>query len=206
LTPPEFELVIRKFDPSEPSPFALDFPEDVGESLEHDAAWVDGDPGMIDRLGRPTPVSASRIPAELPTKPHKDSPTRCVYASDILLPRIRKLSEGSGGLESLPHLRYPEFDATDVPINVPPSPFNTDGFPDGATSLYSGLAGGEVGENSMDVDWLGGLWGEMIWGVRGLEEEPVEWNRWCEQVGDELDRDLSSWVEVVESARAELDR
>ena len=204
--PPELELGIWQFDPPEHSPFALDFPEDVGESLEQDTILTDGDPVVIDRPGQPTPVPASDIPVELSVQHREDSPTLSAFAPNIFLPRVRKLSEDSRGLESLPHLPYPEFDVTGVPINVPVSPFITGGFPDDTTPLYSDLVGGEVEEILVDADWLGpGSWRETIWSSC-LEEDIMGWDRWRRQVIDELNRDLDSWAEVRESVRAELDR
>ena len=194
-TPPELELGFRQIDFSEHSPFVLDFPEDVGELLEHDTVLADGDPGVIGRLGRPTPVTVSKTLAEPPAPPHMDSQTLSVYPSEILLPRMRKLSEGHSDLEVVLHPPYPDSDVTGVPTNVPLSPFVTDGFPDDTTPLHSGLVGVEVEGISMDTDWLGGLWGEMICSPC-LEEELAEWDRWRGQLVDELNRDLDPWTEV----------
>lgn len=205
--PPELELGFRQLDLSESSPFDLDFPEDVGESLEHDVVLIDGDSGVhvIDRLGRPIPVPASEIPVEISVQPHDGSPALSVYTSNVLVPRMRKLSEGNGELEPVPHLSYSELDVMGVPLNVPVSPFIIDGFPDDTIPLHSDLVGGEVEGISMDTDWLGGSLGEIICSPC-LEEELVEWNRWHGQLVEELNRDLDSWAEVRESVRTELDR
>jgi len=190
--PPELELVFRQINLSEPSSFVLDFPEDVGESLEQDTVLADGDPGVIGRLGQPTPVPAPKTPVELSVQPHVDSQTLSVYASEILLPRIRKISEDNNDLDLVLHSPHP---GSDVPTNVPLSPFVTDGFPDDTTPLYSGLVDVEAEGISMDADWLGGPWGEMICSPR-LEEELVEWDWWRGQLVEELNRDLDSWAEV----------
>lgn len=207
-TPPGPEQGFWKFGLSEPSPLALDFPEDVGESLEHDTVLVDGDFGayVVDHLGGPASLPASEIPVGLSVQSYENLPTLHVYAPDILLSRVRKLPGDNGELDSLPHLPYPELGVADVPINVPVSPFVTDGFTNDTASPYSGLLGVEVEEIPLGADWLGGpCQGEMIWGTRGLEEEPVEWNLWRGQVFEELDRDLESWAEVRERVRRELD-
>jgi len=111
-------------------------------------------------------------------------------------------SEDSGELESLPNLPYPELGVTDFPINVPASPFISDGFLSRTASPYSDSLGGQAEEFSLDAGWLDG---EMIWGIRELEEEPMQWD-WRHEVVEELDRDLDSWSEVDESTRRELDR
>lgn len=196
---PELELEVWQLDPPELSPFALDFPEDVEESLEHDPAFADGNSGAIDRLGRPTYVPASEIPVGLSIQPRENSPT----LSNIPQLRAQKLSEGCRELEPLPRLSYPESGVRGVPINVPLSPFITGPSPDD-TSLYSDLAGGGVEDILVDADWLEGSWKEAIWSS-SLEEDLVEWDRWRRQVIDELNRDLDSWAEVRESVRAELD-
>lgn len=205
--PPELELGFRQLDPLGPNPFVLDFPEDVGESLEHDAVLVDGDSGVdvIDRLGRPTPVPAFEIPVEIPVQPHDDLWTPPAYTPNILIPRIRKFPEDNGELESVPHLPCLELDVTGIPINVPVSPFVNDGFPDDTIPLHSDLVSGGVEGISMDVDWLGGSLGEIICSPC-LEEDLMEWDRWRGQLIEELNRDLDSWAEVRESVRAELDR
>jgi len=190
--PPELEPTVRRFDLSEPSPIDLDFPEDVGDSLEHDALLADGDQGVINHLGRPTLISASGIPVELLVQPPEDSPTPPISPSDVLFSRRPKLQEDSGGLEPLPHLPYLWLDIADVPINVPPSPFVSD-------------LGGEVEEQLADANWLGESWGEMTWSGRA-GGELMEWDRWCGEVIDELNRDLGSWAEVRQSVRAGLDR
>jgi len=191
-TPPELKPAVRRFDLPEPSPFALDFPEDVGDSLEHDTILADGDQGVINHHGRPTPV-----PVEVLVQPPEDLPTPPVSPLDSLLPRIRRFSGDSDELES------PYLDIVDVPINVPLSPFVTDGFLNDPTSPSSGL-GSEGDEFSMDADWLG-VSRETIWSGC-LGGELMEWDRWCGEVIDELNRDLGSWAEVRESARIELDR
>ena len=202
---PELELAIWQLDLPEASPLTLDFPEDVGESLEHDPVLVDGDSGVIDRFGRPTTVPASGIPVGLPAHPREGSPTLSVRGPNVPQLRVRKLSEDNCEFESLPHLSYPELDVKGIPINVPLSPFITGGSPDDTTSLYPDLAGGDVEEILVDVDWFGGSWRETVWSSC-LEEELVEWDRWRRQVIDELNRDLDSWAEVRESVRAELDQ
>ena len=166
----------------------------MGESLEHDTVLTDGDSDMIDLPGRLL-VPASEIPVELSVHPDDDSQTLPVFSPDILLPRMGKLSEDSGELESVQHLRYPELDVTDVPINVPLSPFIVDGFPGDTTPLSSDLAGGEADGISMDTDWLGGSLGGIIC-TPCLGEELMEWDRWRGQIVEELDRDLDSWAEV----------
>ena len=205
--PPELELGFRQLDLSEPGPFILDFPEDVGESLEHDVVLVDCDSGMhvIDRLGRATPVPASGIPVGISVQPHDDSQTLSACTSNIPVPRIRKFSEDNGELELVSRLPYPELDVIGIPINVPVSPCVIDGFPDDTISLHSDLVSSEVGGISMDVDWLGGSLGEMICSPC-LEEGFMEWDRWRGQLFEELNRDLDSWAEVRESVRAKLDR
>jgi len=197
-TPPEVEPAVRQFDLPEPSPFALDFPEDVGDSLEHDAILADGDQGVINHHGRPTPIPTSEIPVELLVQPPEDLPTPPISPSDILLPRIRRLSGDSDELE----LPYPGLDVMDVPINIPLSPFVTDGFLNDPTS--SDLGSGTEGI-VMDADWLGASRGEMVWSGC-LGGELIEWDRWCGEVIDELNRDLGLWAGVRESARVELDR
>jgi hypothetical protein len=205
--PPELELGFRQLGLSEPGPFILDFPEDVGESLEHDVILVDGDSGahVIDRLGRPAPVPASEIPVEISVQPHDGSQTLSVYPPNILVPRIRKFSEDNRERESIPHLPYSELDATGAPTNFPVSPFVVDGFPDDTTPLHSDLVGGGFEGTSMDADWLGGSLEEIICSPC-LEGGLMEWDRWRGQLVEELNRDLASWAEVRESVRAELDR
>ena len=194
-TPPELEPAVRRFDLPEPSPFALDFPEDVGDSLEHDTILAHGDQGEINHHGRPTPV-----PVEPLVQPPEDLPTPPISPPDILLPRIRRLSRDSEGLDP----PYTGLDVVDAPINVPLSPFVTDGFLNDPTSPSSDL-GSEAGEISTDADWLGASRGEMIWSGC-LGGELMEWDRWCGEVIDELNRDLGSWAEVREGARIELNR
>lgn len=179
----------------------------MGESLEHDVVFVDGASGVrvIDRLGRPTPVSPSEIPVEISVQLHDDSQILSVYTSNIPLPRIRKPSEDNGGLEPVPYLPYPELGITGVPASVPVSPFVTDGFTDDVIPLHLDPMGGEVEGISMEADWMGGLLGEIVCGPC-LEEELMEWDRWRGQLFEELNRDLNSWAEVRESVRAALDR
>ena len=144
---------------------------------------------MINHPGRPIPVPASEIPVELLVQSPEDSfPTPPTSPLNIRLSRMRKLSEDNDELEPLPHLPYPESDDVDVPVSVPLSP------PDS-----------EVEEFSVDLDWLGGSRGEMIWSGC-LGGELMELDRWCGEVIDELNRDLGSWSEVIESVRTELDR
>ena len=199
-TPPELEQTVGRFDLPEPSPFALDFPEDVGDSLEHDAILSDGDQGAISHHGRSTPVPTSEISVELLVQPPEDFPTPSALPSDILLPRIRRLSRDSDELEP----PYPGLDVVDVPVNVPLSPFVTDGFLNDPASPPSDFGSG-VEEISMETDWLGASRGDMIWSGC-LGGELIEWDRWCGEVIDELNRDLGSWAEVRDSARIELDR
>lgn len=199
-TQPELEPAVRRFDLPETGPFALDFPEDVADSLEHDTVLADSDQGVINHHERPISVPTSEIPVELLVQPPEDFPTPPISPSDILLPRIRRLSEDSDELEP----PYPGLNVVDVPINVPLSPFVTDGFLDDPTPPSSDL-GSEGEEISMDADWLGASRGEMIWsGCLGAEL--MEWDRWCGEVIDEVNRDLGSWAEVRESVRIELDR
>ncbi|KAF9654220.1 hypothetical protein BDM02DRAFT_58716 [Thelephora ganbajun] len=204
--PLELELGFRQFDLSEPRTFVLDFPEDVGESLEleHDNPLADGGSGVIGHPERPILVPASEIPVELSAQPCENFQTPPVRTSN-LLPRIRKLSEDSDELESVLHLPYPELDVTGIPFNVPLSPFITDGFPDDTMPTYSDLVGSEGEGISADTDWLEGSWGEIICSPC-LEEELMEWDRWRGQLAEELDRDLDSWAEIHESVWVELDR
>lgn len=191
--PPELELGFRQFNLSEPSPLVFDFPEDVGESLEHEAVLADGDSGMIGRLGRPTLVEASETSAELSMKLYGGSQSLSISTSDVLVPRMR--AEDSDELEPVLHLPNSELDVTGDPISVPVALFVVDGFPDDTTT--------EVERISVDTDWLGGALGETICDP-SLEEELLEWNRWRGQLIEELDRDLDSWTEFRESARAEV--
>ena len=186
---PDLEPVVQRFGVSEPSHFAHDFPEDVGE---HDTILADGDQGAIDHPGRPTPVPASEIPVELLVQPLEGFTTPPTSPSNVLLQRMRKLSEGSGELGPLSHLPYHGLDDVDVPVNVPPSPFISD-------------LGSEADGVSIDADWLGASREETIWsGCLGGELTGLD--RWRREVVDEINRDLGSWAEVVESMRTELDR
>lgn len=202
--PSELELGFWQLDPSESSPLILDFPEDVGESLDHDALLVHGDSlGAISCLRRPPP--APEITAEVSAQAHDSSQTPSICASGILIPRIRRPSGDSGGDEPALPLSHPKSDMTGVPLNVPVSPFVTDDFPDDSAHPRSDLAGDEAGGISIDADWLG-LLGEIVYGPSLEEELTMEWDRWRGQLVEELDRDLNSWAEVRESVRAELDR
>jgi hypothetical protein len=192
--PSDLELGFWRLDLSESSPLILDFPEDVGESVDHDALMAYGD--SLGCLGRRTP--ASEPPVEISAQPRDDSQTPSVRTSGILIPRIRRPSEDGGEDEPGPPLSYSKLDTTGVPLNVPVSPFVTDDFPDDSASPHSGLAGGI----SVDADWFG-LLGEIVCGPSLEEELTMEWDRWRGQLVEELDRDLNSWAEVRESARAE---
>lgn len=199
--PSDLELGFWQLDLSESSPLILDFPEDVGESLDHDALLVYGD--SLGYRGRRTP--ASETPVEISVQPHDDSQAPSICTSGILIPRIRRPSEDGLEDEPAPPLSYSKLDTTGVPLNVPVSPFVTDDFPDDSASPHSGLAGGEAGGISIDADWFG-LLGEIVCGPSLEEELTMEWDRWRGQLVEELDRDLNSWAEVRESARAGLDR
>lgn len=194
--PSELELGFWQLDLSESSPLILDFPEDVGESLDHDALLAHGD--SFGCRGRRTPV-------EISVQPHEDSQDPSTYTSGILIPRIRKPGEDGGEDEPAPPLSYSKLDTAGVPLNVPVSPFVTDDFPDDSAPPHSGLAGSEAGGISIDADWFG-LLGEIVCGPSLEEELAMEWDRWRGQLVEELDRDLNSWAEVRESARAGLDR
>jgi hypothetical protein len=206
--PPEFELGFRQFGLSGRGAFVLDFPEDVGELVEHDTVLAGGGSGVhvIGRFGRSGPGAASEIPVELSTPISEDSQNSPGYGPNFLLPRIREILEDGGEPELFPHLPHPGSDVTDVPVNVSLSPLilTVDGFPDDTTQPYLDLVGG-VDEILTDVDWIEGQFGEMIHRLRS-EEDDVEWDHWCGQLVEELDRDLDSCVGVREGVRAGLER
>jgi hypothetical protein len=141
--PREPESGFRQFDLLEPSVFALDFPEDVGELVEPDAVPADGDSGVhvIGRLGGLTSTSASEIPFELSVQAPEDFPDPPVCVPDILLPPMRESSVDGDEHKSFTHLRYLGSNVQDVPINVPLSPLvlMIDGFPDDTSPQYSDL-------------------------------------------------------------------
>ena len=141
--PPELEPVFQHFDLSEPSIFPFDFPEDVGELLEHDDISADGDPGVrvIGRLGRSPPMPTSEILVELSVQAPEDSQHSPSYAPNILLPRIQEPSGDNDERGSFSHLRYLGSNVMDVPINVPLSPLvlMIDGFPDDTPPPYPDL-------------------------------------------------------------------
>ena len=207
--PSELELGFRQFDLSEPGASALDFPEDAVELLDHYTLSADGDSGVIGRLGRSTPASASEITIELSTHESEDSHTPPDYALSILLPQILEPSEDSDEPESFPHPPYPGSGFTDLPINVnvslSPLILATDGFPDDTSPPYLDLLG--VGGEGIltDVHWLEPGSREERVCSPCLEEDLMEWDRWRGQLIEEHDPYLDSRVRVYESVRAVLE-
>ena len=203
---PEVGLEFQQYNLSEPSAFILDFPEDVGELLEHDGVSVDGDSGAIGRFGRSTSAPAPEITVELSAHAPEGPQDPPDYPPNIFLPRIRESPEDSEEPGSFPRLPYPEPGVAGLPINVPLSPLmlTTDGFPDDTPTPHSDPVGVEVEETSTDMDWLEGSWEEMACSPR--LGDFLEWDRWHGRPVEELDRDLDSWARVHESLRAGLDR
>ena len=190
-SPRELELEFRQFDLSEPNAFVLDFPEDVGESVECDTVLASSDSGVIGRRRRRWLTPVSRVPDELSVEAPDHSPG---YAPTILISRMREITECDDEEKSFPHTPSPGLDHLDVadgvPINVPMSPLilPADGFPDDTAHPYSDLVGAEASEMPADADWLEGSLGEIIYGPC-LEEDFMEFDRnWHGQRAEELDQ------------------